>query len=59
MKKCHDSFLLSYARATERMLPDPIGNVLEILEINCGLGEKKGPSENLLDLVMIWFTMVG
>lgn len=31
----------SYARTTERMLPDPIGNVLEILEINCGLGEKK------------------
>jgi hypothetical protein len=41
MKKCHDSFLFSYARTTERMLPDPIGNVLEILEINCGLGEKK------------------
>ena len=49
----------SYARTTERMLPDPIGNVLEILEINCGLGEEKGPSENLLDLVVIWFTMVG
>ena len=40
-EKCHDSFLFSYARTTERMLPDPIGSVLEILEINCGLGEKK------------------